>query len=85
MSEDYEIDYENSCPKCGHSPIHCRDCTNFCDEGYFDESEDDPINFYPGESERKCEECKGTGVEIWCPHCGANLSGYNFPDEDEND
>lgn len=72
---DYEINDECSCPKCGHSPLHSRDCVNFCDDGFFDESEDDPINFFPGESERPCNECKGTGVEWWCPNCGENLSG----------
>jgi rubredoxin len=74
--EDYDIDNEVHCPKCGHSPLHNRFCTNFfCEDGYIDESEDDPINFMPGESERACPECKGTGVEWWCPKCGTNLSG----------
>ena len=73
--EDYEIDDEVSCPLCDHSPLHYRDCTNWCDDGYFDESDDDAINYTPGESFRECEECHGTGVEWWCPKCGANLSG----------
>lgn len=81
--DDYEIDDECSCPKCGRNPIHRRDCTNFCNEGYFDESDDDPINFSPGESYEKCPECNGTGVEVWCPHCGANLSGVKLECEDE--
>lgn len=83
--EDYEVDYESSCSKCGHSPIHHRDCTNlFCEDGYIDESENDPINFMPGESLYGCEECRGTGIEVWCPNCGANLSGVEHSvDEDE--
>jgi len=85
MSDDYEIDSEGSCPKCGHSPIHYRDCTNWCDEGYFDESDDDPINFIPDESYRRCDECKGTGVEVWCPKCGENLSGIKLQDDEDDD
>jgi hypothetical protein len=73
--EDYEIETDVNCPKCGHSPLHSRDCINWCDDGYFDESEDDPINFMPGEYETICSECNGTGVERWCPNCGENLSG----------
>lgn len=89
MSDDYEIDYDVHCCKCGHSPLHNRGCTNWCEDGYIDESEDDPINFFPGESEIRCPECKGTGVEWWCPSCGENLSGrlkecgWN-PDEDND-
>ncbi len=75
---DYEIDDEVNCPKCNHSPIHYRNCNNFCSEGYFDESDDDPINYMPGESFEVCSECRGTTVEKWCPGCGANLSGFNF-------
>lgn len=75
--QDFDIEDEFTCPNCGHSPLHSRDCTNFCDDGFFDESDNDPINFFPGEEFRRCEECKGTGVERWCPSCGANLSGVN--------
>jgi hypothetical protein len=85
MSDDYEIDDEANCPKCGHSPIHYRDCTNWCDEGYFDLSEDDPINFMPDESYRRCDECRGTGVEVWCPKCGENLSGKKLHDDEDDD
>jgi hypothetical protein len=81
---DYETDDTRECPKCGHSPIHSRECTNFCENGYFDESDDDPINFVPGESLEPCRECKGTGFEIWCPGCGKNLSKHNFNDHEEN-
>lgn len=85
MSDDYEIDSDLSCPKCNHSPLHYRDCTNFCDDGFIDESDDDPINFFPGECERPCSECKGTGVVWWCPNCGEDLTGRINDLENEND
>lgn len=72
---DHEIDYEEKCFKCGHSPLHHRKCTALCEDGIFDLYDDDPINFDPGESVNICDECKGTGVEWWCPSCGENLSG----------
>lgn len=81
MGLDYEIDDESSCRKCGHSPIHYRECTNWCEEGYHDESDDDPINFAPGEAYIPCTECRGTGTEIWCPSCGMNLSGLKSDEE----
>ena len=83
MDDDYDINYELECPKCKHSPIHSRVCTNFCEDGWFDESDDDPINYMPGESERRCSECLGTGYEVWCPKCGANLSLVDFSDEED--
>lgn len=74
--EEYELNYDDSCPKCGHSPLHFRDCTNLCEDGWFDESDE----WYESEGSilEKCPECKGTGTEQWCPKCGTNLSGYNF-------
>lgn len=83
MEEAYEI-HEGECPKCGHDFIHQRVCANFCQDGYFDQAEEDPINFMPGESEEECSECRGTGYEVWCPGCGENLSGVSgvFADDD---
>lgn len=84
MFEDFDQEHDLQCPHCGHSPIHSRDCSNlFCEEGTIDDSEDDPINFYPGESTHLCEECRGTGVERWCPGCGQNLSEHHFEEWDE--
>jgi len=75
---EYEIDSEESCPKCGHSPVHYRYCTSlFCEDGYCDEYEDDPINFMPGESFTLCPECHGMGIEKWCPECGYDISEHN--------
>lgn len=77
--EEYEQDYEECCPKCDHSPIHYRDCTEFhCDEGYIDENNLDPINFTEGESLIICGECYGSGIEQWCPKCGYNISAHNY-------
>lgn len=81
--EEYDIETEFTCPKCGHSPLHSRTCNNWCDDGWFDEHDEDPINFSPGEEYSRCEECKGTGIERWCPSCGTNLSGHRFEDTDE--
>lgn len=85
MSEDYDIIYDARCPKCGHSTVHSRSCTNWCEEGYFDENDDDPIDFAPGELYTQCKECKGTGVEVWCPKCGENLSGLSVVFENCNE
>lgn len=73
---DYEIDSSISCPKCNHSPLHNRYCLNFhCVDGRIDLHDEDGINFMPGEQYETCNDCKGTGVEWWCPGCGAELSG----------
>ena len=75
---NYEIDDETPCPKCGNDVTHYRSCTNFnCNDGYEYLYEEDPLWYSPGEY-KKCQECNGTGVEIWRPNCGENLSGYNF-------
>lgn len=83
MFEDYEIDDEGTCPHCGHSPVHYRDCTNFCEEGFFDAADEDPINYYPGEAYERCPECRGTGIETWCPNCGQNLSAIKIHEDEE--
>lgn len=87
--EDYEIDSEVHCCKCGHSPLHYRDCSEFeCNDGYKEEFFDD-IEIEGMGDMIKCQECKGTGVEWWCPNCGENLSGRLTecgwsPDDDED-
>ncbi len=85
IENDFEQDYDLSCPTCGHSPLHNRTCENlWCDDGLIDENDDDPINFLPGESLSNCDECKGTGVEWWCPGCGENLSGKISSIDEDN-
>ena len=83
---DYEQDHELSCPKCNHSPLCFRDCAELmCDDGLMDDCDDDPINFMPGESTHLCPECRGTGIEWWCPNCGENLSGkISSLEQDDN-
>lgn len=46
-------------------------CYAGCDEGMFDEYEDDPINEAPGTFSR-CSECKGEGGWKVCGACNAN-------------
>ncbi len=80
---DYQQDHDSSCMYCAHSPLHWRYCAELhCDEGSIDEYDDDPINFAPGKSMLICDECRGTGVEVWCPNCGQDLSGLKLSDDD---
>lgn len=73
MDDEYEWS-DARCPKCQHSPTHMRTCTSLgCDDGCFDEYEDDPINALPGEFSI-CAECGGTGIEHWCPKCGHDMN-----------
>lgn len=46
-------------------------CWSGCEEGYFDEYEDDPINEEPGTLSR-CSECKGKGGWMVCGQCNAD-------------
>ncbi len=43
-------------------------CHAGCDEGYFDEYEDDPLMNDPGDMS-KCSECKGEGGSRVCGLC----------------
>ena len=43
-------------------------CWNGCDEGFFDDYEDDPIECEPGEIST-CSECKGKGGWRVCGVC----------------
>ena len=79
-------DSEEHCPKCGHYPTRWRDCANYCcDDGWIDMYEyDDPLWYDEGDVEM-CEECRGTGIEKWCPGCGENLSGVRADEPEEAD
>ena len=70
--EDYEIDYEQSCPKCEFNQSYYRQCDQFdCNGGMIDQHFDDPIS-YPveGKDLYTCPECEGTNKREWCPKCG---------------
>lgn len=86
MSEpDYDIDFETSCPKCNRSPIHSRSCPEIlCQGGMIDESDEHYCT--EGTVMVCCQECNGTGRHVWCPHCGADLSGENvYQNDDQNE
>jgi len=70
--EDYQIDFEQTCPKCGHGQSHYRNCDSFnCNDGVADEHFDDPINFpIEGSTVYSCPDCKGKSIIEWCPKCG---------------
>ena len=77
MIDDYDdLDYlDTPCPRCGEFAVQSRRCDEWdCDDGWIDESEDDPVNFAPGESLVMCRECFGTGVVRWCSKCGCDLN-----------
>jgi hypothetical protein len=72
--DDYDFS-DVACPKCGHTPTHYRECQGlFCDDGFVDEWEEDPINYMQGQEFSVCPECHGTGSEHWCPACGYDLT-----------
>lgn len=52
-------------------------CWNGCDEGYFDDYEEDPIECEPGEISR-CSECRGKGGWRVCPVCNAENPDAEF-------
>ena len=80
---DYEIDYDRTCPNCEGDRIHYRECINFhCVDGRHLLFDEDPLYYMPGET-KICEDCRGTGVEMWCPNCGADLSDCDFPENED--
>lgn len=70
--DDYEIDTDLDCPKCGHSSVHFRWCgVIHCEDGWIDLGDED--DYTEGESWEPCQECHGTGIERWCPSCGVDI------------
>lgn len=73
--KDFEEEYSATCPNCNHSPLHGRDCLNlYCIDGTVDMHDLDP-EFFPPNLIGECENCKGTGYNLWCPECGTDLEG----------
>lgn len=57
------------CEEHGLQPIGYLDCTGlYCEDGFIDMHEEDPINMDPG-TYYKCPECKGESVRIVCSKC----------------
>lgn len=52
-------------------------CWNGCDDGWFDEYEDDPINCDPGDLE-PCSECRGEGGWVVCGPCNIDNPDAEF-------
>lgn len=77
MDLDYEFD-DRECLKCGHSPTHSRECSQCHGDGGFDCYDEDPINFSPGEQIEPCEVCSESGIEHWCPECGADQAAMRL-------
>lgn len=81
MSDFYEDD-ETACPKCGHCPTRYRDCDVInCEDGWIDLYEEDPT-WADEDDEAMCFECHGTGIQRWCPKCGADV---NWPVRETRD
>lgn len=76
--DEYELD-DRECYNCQHCPTHYRECDEIgCCNGLIDMSEEDPLNYAPGEEFENCPQCKGAGVEWWCPACGTDLAKYQL-------
>lgn len=81
MTDSEYID--GTCPECGHSRVLERRCSSMCEEGFFDDSDEDYL--LPGTVMNECDECRGTGVVRWCPECGADLTGKDIFDDEDYD
>ncbi len=56
-----------TCDKCGGG-LEWDDCTNGCDEGYFDLYDEDPV-YYDEHDVEPCQICQGQGGWWLCPTC----------------
>lgn len=71
---DDGVEYaEERCPKCDAETFR-RDCTALdCEDGYYHDCGEDCCCCACPEPNRKCDECEGHGVLVWCPVCGWDL------------
>ena len=72
---------EPTCPKCGSDDVEWERCWQCHGDGEFDEHDDDPINFAPGESYETCSECRGHGGYLLCHACAKNSRASLAPAE----
>jgi transcription initiation factor IIE alpha subunit len=75
MDDDWEEEYEFTCPKCGASPVRYRECD--CDDGMVWGYEEDPL-WYGIDEWEECPECHGRGCFRWCPECGTDLTAPEY-------
>ena len=76
--DDYELDFEQECLKCGHSPTRWRDCWKCGGEGgrgWDDLQFEDPLWYSPSDF-IACDECNGTGIIEWCSKCGCDINKF---------
>ena len=60
----YGSDGAATCCLCDYE-LEWEDCFVCCGDGVVDASEDDPLNYSPGE-EVTCSECRGDGGSYYC-------------------
>jgi hypothetical protein len=75
FDDDFEVDYDTSCPHCGHEKTHHRECRE-CEDGLVNRFDEDPLWYDVDECE-VCDTCKGKGYEHWCPNCGESVEIQN--------
>jgi hypothetical protein len=67
LHPDFDDD-RSACPKCG-GDMEWADCWMIdCEGGWYDLSEEDPVNYGPGDMAR-CSNCDGEGGWLYCPDC----------------
>lgn len=69
MSDDYPIENDPSCPKCGSDDVEWERCWQCHGEGEFDLHDEDGVNYAPGEEYEQCTECNGRGGYLICHAC----------------
>jgi len=61
-----------TCKVCG-CELEWIDCCECAGEGEFDEYDDDPINYGPGEEYTDCQLCRGHGGWLECPNVSKHV------------
>jgi hypothetical protein len=75
FDDDEEID-DLACPACGHHETRSRDCQECNEVNEVCDCIDDMCQgsgyCIHGDGMSICRDCNGSGIERWCPKCGAN-------------